>query len=128
MDKHNKDTYEIPVDSAVIKNEIDELMGGSSDELSIDLEKYLKVLEILSKDKLSGDRQDAKKSKEIKDSIEIYGYLKKQFHAQTGREASNLLKDRLVDPKVVKFWIDEGMIDDPNLSFSAELGYPELIK
>jgi hypothetical protein len=121
----NKDNYEIPVDSQVIKNEIDELMDGSENELTVGIDNYLKILKILSKDKFSGDRQDTSKTKEIENSILIYSYLRDKLGAKNGYEALKLIMDRKIDSKVVNFWIDEGM-SDAEILFAIEMGYPEL--
>jgi hypothetical protein len=63
----------------------------------------------------------------IRRNAGVYTYLRDRLGAKTAREAEILIRKRLVDPSMVKFWIDEHMVStNPRLRDVVAEGYPEL--
>ena len=120
-------TENFEVEDPKIMADIAEHMGDNLNEKEININDYIAILTILSKSKLSGEPQENNKSIEIENAIKIYAYLRDKFNAQTGNEALNVLMNKKIDEKVIKFWIDEDMAD-AEILFAIEMGYPGLIE
>jgi len=67
-------------------------------------------------------------NKDTENEISIVSYLRDKYGAKTGREAFDIISEGKVNHKVIEFWIEEGMINSPNIKKSIEVGYPELIE
>lgn len=62
----------------------------------------------------------------IEKTINVLTFLRDKYGAKTYGEAIQLLKNRTVDSKIIKFWIEEGMIGDYDYFEAIYEGYPEL--
>jgi len=60
-----------------------------------------------------------------KKRIDVIAYLRDKFNAKTFGESQLVLKEKRVDPNIVKFWINENMLDISEVE-SAYHGYAEL--
>jgi hypothetical protein len=59
--------------------------------------------------------------------IGVYSYLRDTHQAQTVGDAEEILRQHKVDPKIVRMWVEERMVDwTPFLSNPIAEGYPEL--
>lgn len=123
-----KDDFEenFEIEDPVILKNIAEHMGDSKNELTININDYLAILNILSANKLDGSPQENTKSEEIQNTIKIFAYMRDKNGAKNGYEALNLLNNGKIDKKIVELWIDEGMTQDQTISYSIENGYPDL--
>ena len=57
----------------------------------------------------------------------VLAYIRDKFNARTYNEAQQAIKNRRIEPEVVKLWLEEAIVGKPEIE-SIKHGYPEFIK
>lgn len=75
-----------------------------------------------------GSETDRRTAHSLNRQVGMYSYLRDKTNAQTVGEAWQGLRQRKVDPKVVRLWVEEGMAINRNEFDAVAEGYPELME
>ncbi len=107
-----------------VEDIVNEHMGKDNNELTININDYLAILNVMTQKTFDGTPREIGTKNELENIIKIYAYLRDKYHAKTGYEALNMIRDGEIDKKIIKLWIDEHMTDSEILTDAIQTGYP----